>query len=59
MSTQTRALIRDKNTVARNEKRNKQLFTKNIVNFEVFWGVKNFSKKLLFLRSVLLIDQMI
>ena len=26
-------------------------FHKNIGNFEVFWGVKNFSKNLLFLRS--------
>ena len=26
-------------------------FHKNIVNFEAFWEVKNFSKKLLFLRS--------
>ena len=27
-------------------------FHKNIANFEAFWGVKNFSKNLLFLRNV-------
>ena len=27
------------------------LFIKNIANFKAFWGVKNFSKNLFFLRS--------
>ena len=38
--------------VARNGKSNFWFsFHKNIANFEGFWGVKNFSKNLLFLRS--------
>ena len=49
------AFIKEKYRVARNEKRKKLhgfSYDKNIANFEAFYREKNFSKTLLFMRSV-------
>ena len=46
----------EKMKVARNEKRKKLhgfSYCENVANFEAFWRDKNFSKKLLFLGSVI------
>ena len=56
MSTKTRAFIREKIKVARNEKRKKNYvgfpYSKNMANFEAFlWGIK-LRINLLFLKSV-------